>query len=216
MQSFQFNKISTLFLQSLVAAASDINLTLHIRLLRNCFHFMAGILIVFSLIARSTLAMLTLWVPENLSPGLHKILPVKRNNCPQLMRYKLFSQILILCWKIIINIPKDKSISPRYPKYNEIHFFITLVKLLHYRPGRVLWAPRGWGSQNFYKIGTPLIIISVRGWVRSRWKIPMTPTGIKPATFSLWRRASTNCATVYPLLTLLLKYVANKINCIIM
>ena len=82
------------------------------------------------------------------------------------------------------------------------------VKQSHYRPRQALRVPGGWGSQiprqsthEGGKVVSPThrpplpILISVRGWVDPRatvrpeglcqWKIPVTPSGIEPATFRL-------------------------------
>ena len=87
------------------------------------------------------------------------------------------------------------------------------VKQSHYRPGQALRIPGGWGSQTSWqsaleggKVGSPthrwslpqeifLLLISLRCWVDPRsivrpeglcqWKIPMTLSGIEPATFRL-------------------------------
>jgi hypothetical protein len=84
------------------------------------------------------------------------------------------------------------------------------VKLSRYTPGQALGVPWGWGSSldsrqrkvvrlSALRTGRPypqeefLELISVRGWVDPRdtmrpeglsyWKIPVTPSGIEPATF---------------------------------
>jgi hypothetical protein len=90
----------------------------------------------------------------------------------------------------------------------------TVLKQSHYRPAQALRVPGGWGSQfprqsahEGRKVGSHmhrpllppqevfLVLISVRGWVDPRamvWpeglcqrKIPMIPSGIKPATVQL-------------------------------
>ena len=59
---------------------------------------------------------------------------------------------------------------------------VIKVEQSHYRPRQALRVPGGWGFQISREQEIFLVLISVGGWVR---KIPVTRSGIEPATFRL-------------------------------
>jgi hypothetical protein len=88
---------------------------------------------------------------------------------------------------------------------------LVKVKQSHYRPLQALRVPGGWGSQMLGKsshedgeVVGPTKQPPVKGWVDPRavgrsegcqWKIPMTPSGIDPATFRFVAQCLNHCAT---------------------
>jgi hypothetical protein len=81
------------------------------------------------------------------------------------------------------------------PLKSRSQFTYCKVRSSHYRPGQVLRAPEGWGSQlsalctgRLYTQDMPLVLISVKGWVASGaivWPQGWSQWKIEPATFRL-------------------------------
>jgi hypothetical protein len=109
-----------------------------------------------------------------------------------------------------------------------LRFVYIRVKQSRYRPWQALSVPAGWGCQILRhsaheggKAVSPthrpplpqeifLVFISVRGWVDPRtivrlegfceWWIPMTQSGIDPATFRFIAQCLSHCATACPVM----------------
>ena len=93
--------------------------------------------------------------------------------------------LTISSWYSVISYktPKPINVPVRTTKLRFLQFVpVPLsedmkVKQSHYRPGQVLRVPGVWGSQ----ISRQSAIVRPEGLCQ--WKIPMTPSGIKPANF---------------------------------
>jgi hypothetical protein len=103
-----------------------------------------------------------------------------------------------------------------------VWYHVKKVKQSHYRPWQALTVPGGWGSQNVRqsaheggKVVSPthrptlswysfLLEAESTAIVRSeglcQWKIPVTPSGIEPATFRFVAQCLNHCANAYPLI----------------
>jgi hypothetical protein len=147
-------------------------------------------------------------------PAFQQIASASEQAVPLLIQLLLLNGLL---WVVVI-----------LAVYTVTFFLKWKVKQSHYRPCQTLRVPGDWGSQILrqsahegYKVVSPthrppllqqtfLVLISVRGGVDPRaivrpeglchWKIPMTLSGIVPATFWFVAECLDHCATACPYL----------------
>ena len=132
---------------------------------------------------------------------------ISMSKCVDVYIHSLYSLPIYLYGKCDLTFTVSKIVQfSHFSLY--VSQYIT-VKQSHYRPGQALSVPGDWGSQisrqaahkggkvvsPMHRPPLPPGNISLWGWVNPRaivrseglcqWKIPVTPSGIEPATFWL-------------------------------